>query len=184
MIPALLISRSSLRWANSAENSRTESRLPSSRALTSGFGFPVSAAMSAAAASPFPTFRHASTTSAPWRTSSVASTRPSPLLAPVTTASLPLWSGIRSAFHLSLIRSSLPASVFGKELDPREVDAEVVDPAQARARAAATNSSSTRLSVRRAQRSETRAGSALTTTARRPRGPGHTGLPVFDAHER
>ena len=47
-----------------------------------------------AAASPFSVLRHASVTAAPARASSRAAIRPMPLLAPVTTAVRPLWSGM------------------------------------------------------------------------------------------
>jgi hypothetical protein len=53
--------------------------------------------------SPFAVLRQASTTLAPRRASSRALTSPRPLLAPVTTAVRPLWSGICSLVHVALI---------------------------------------------------------------------------------
>ena len=50
--------------------------------------------MSRAAASPLATDRTASTTDAPAAASRRAVSRPIPLFAPVTTASLPVWEGI------------------------------------------------------------------------------------------
>src|SRR5215218_2350214 len=102
--PALLTSRSSgPSWA--AANARTDSRLPRSSDASAGSAPGAAAARtSASAASPLPRLRQASRTAAPFRASSRAITSPSPLLAPVTTARRPRWSGISSAVHAHTAR--------------------------------------------------------------------------------
>ena len=75
--PALLTSTAISR---PAANSRTEARSAKSRRSTS-----VLPGIPAAARSPLPMSRQASTTCAPARASSVAVTAPNPLFAPVTT---------------------------------------------------------------------------------------------------
>lgn len=88
LIPALLSSRSRGRSPQPAANARTESRSSvSSRRISTPAGNNASA---------LATLRTATTTSAPRAASSRAATSPSPLVAPVTTAVRPVWSGMSS----------------------------------------------------------------------------------------
>ncbi len=101
--PALLISRSMRGWAarSSAAAERTESREVRSRAWTV-----TSPEMRAAARPPFSGSRTARTTLAPRSASIRAVSKPSPVLAPVTTATLPCWSGMCCSVQSPLMSSS------------------------------------------------------------------------------
>jgi hypothetical protein len=107
MTPALLIRRSSP-WCEERKRSAndcTEERLPRSSWDNSTPRPGAADAISFSAASPFWMSRQASTTLAPARASSRAATSPMPLLAPVTIAVRPVWSGICSVLHFALIAS-------------------------------------------------------------------------------
>ena len=96
MIPALFTNRSSASVSSPSANCRTDARLPRSSSTTSTWAFGTSSRIWSAAAAPFCRLRQAISTVAPARASSRAVTSPSPLLAPVTTAVRPDWSGIWS----------------------------------------------------------------------------------------
>lgn len=106
--PALLISRSmrSSRDRSAAAAVRTESSEVRSSACTV-----TSPVMRAAACSPFSTLRTASTTDAPRSASALAVSYPSPVLAPVTTATRPRWSGMFVVVHFSPMPGSQPGNV-------------------------------------------------------------------------
>src|SRR4051812_33537344 len=93
MTPALLTSRSSS--STVVANARTDDRSARSSLRTS-----TSPVIRAAASAPLPSVsRTARITFAPWAASSRAAWKPIPLLAPVTTAILPLWSAMSAAVH-------------------------------------------------------------------------------------
>src|SRR5204863_8789997 len=105
--PALLTSRSSpdrspLARKLSAKEA-TEERSARSRPASSTRAPGTCASSSCLASAPLARFRQAITTVAPWRASSRAAARPRPLLAPVTIAVRPVWSGICPLLHSSLI---------------------------------------------------------------------------------
>src|SRR4029077_12516234 len=101
--PALLTSRSRLSCAeaNSPANARTDARLARSSGRSSSEASAEAVrCTSCSAFSPLTVSRQASATFAPLRASSRAVESPRPLLAPVTIAVRPVWSGICSLVHL------------------------------------------------------------------------------------
>src|SRR5437588_8516741 len=105
MMPALLTRRSSRSWParKRSLNERTELRSARSSAATSIFAAGRAALISLAVERPLASSRQARTRFAPRAASSLATMRPRPLLAPVTTAMRPLWSGISAGSHFVLI---------------------------------------------------------------------------------
>src|SRR5439155_8328244 len=103
MTPALLISRSRFWWslANHSAKPRAEARLPRSSEPTSISPPGTASRILRPASAPFSALRTAGATRAPARAGSRAAKKPMPLLAPVTTAVRPCWSGMSAAVHLS-----------------------------------------------------------------------------------
>ena len=110
--PALLTSRSSGPSNRSARACTDSCEARSSRSTRTVPGTPMPR-IRAAAASPASVLRTASTTSAPCRASSRASTRPMPELAPVTRAVVPdrspIWSGVQRMGVSSVARVRSPS---------------------------------------------------------------------------
>ena len=103
MTPALLRSRSILSWVarRSSAARRTESSDDRSRCWTVTSAPALCPAIVAAASLPLSTLRTASTTDAPRAASALAVSSPRPVLAPVTTATRPVWSGMSSVVQVS-----------------------------------------------------------------------------------
>jgi hypothetical protein len=105
MTPALLTRRSILSWVarRSSAARRTESNDDRSRRCTVTSAPALAAAIVAAASLPLSRLRTTSTTDPPRAASALAVSNPSPVLAPVITATRPAWSGMSSVVHVSSV---------------------------------------------------------------------------------
>ena len=90
--------------------------------MTSGSADVATALTSPSARAAFSALRHAITTCAPFAARAWADRRPNPLLAPVTTIVVPVWSGMSFAVHLAM-----PGSSHGLPARPPEAEQDLGD---------------------------------------------------------